>query len=65
MFSRDIATYHKQAVKRTLAEAFPSDARHAYPIERYSRRTQQAANVMLAFAIGIGLALALVHWWSA
>ena len=65
MFSRDIATYHKQAVKRTLAEAFPSDARHAYPIERYSRRTQQAANVLLATAIGIGLALALVHWWSA
>ncbi len=50
---------------RTLQQAFPHDREWAYPIERYSRRTQQAANVMLACAIGIGLALALVHWWSA
>lgn len=64
IFSRDIATHHKQAVKRTLAEAFPADARHAYAIERSSRRTEQVGGVLLACAIGLGLALALVHWWA-
>lgn len=50
---------------RSLAEAFPRDARHAYAIERYSNRTEQVASVILACGIGLMLALALVHWWSA
>lgn len=50
---------------RTLVEAFPADARHAYAIERGSRRFDGVGNVLLACAIGIGLALALAHWWSA
>jgi hypothetical protein len=48
-----------------MAEAFPADARHAYAIERSSRRMDSVGSVLLASAIGIGLALALVHWWSA
>jgi hypothetical protein len=50
---------------RTLAEAFPADARHAYAIERSSRRMDSVGSVLLACAIGIGLALAVAHWWSA
>ena len=50
---------------RTLAEAFPADPRNAYAIERGSRRMDSVGSVLLASAIGIGLALALVHWWSA
>jgi hypothetical protein len=50
---------------RTLAEAFPADARHAYALERSSRRMDSVGSVLLASAIGIALALALVHWWSA
>ena len=49
---------------RTLAEAFPADARHAYAIERSSRRMDSVGSVLLASAIGIAVALALVHWWS-
>jgi hypothetical protein len=48
-----------------MQEAFPADARHAYAIERGSRRMDSVGSVLLASAIGIGLALALVHWWSA
>jgi hypothetical protein len=48
-----------------MAEAFPADARHAYAIERGSRRMDSVGSVLLACAIGIGLALALAHWWSA
>jgi hypothetical protein len=48
-----------------MAEAFPADARHACAIERSSRRMQRVGSVLLASAIGIALALALVHWWSA
>lgn len=33
VFSRDIATHHKQVVKRTLAQAFPRD--HACAVEHY------------------------------
>lgn len=50
---------------RTLQEAFPTDRQWAYAIERYSRRTEQVGSVLLAVAIGLGLALALVHWWAA
>lgn len=50
---------------RTLQEAFPTDRQWAYAIERYSRRTEQVGSALLACAIGLGLALALVHWWAA
>lgn len=50
---------------RTLQEAFPTDRQWAYAIERYSNRTEQVGSVLLACAIGLGLALALVHWWAA
>lgn len=50
---------------RMLQEAFPTDRQWAYAIERYSRRTEQVGSVLLACAIGLGLALALVHWWAA
>ena len=49
---------------RTMAEAFPSDARHAYAIE-HSRRFNAVGSVLLAIAIGLGLGLALVAWWGA
>lgn len=48
---------------RTLQEAFPQE--RAYAIERSSRRMDAVGSVLLAVAIGLGLALALVHWWSA
>jgi hypothetical protein len=50
---------------RTLQEAFPADREWAYAIERHSRRMEAVGSVLLACGIGIGLALALVHWWSA
>lgn len=50
---------------RTLQQAFPRDREWAYPIERYSRRTERVGSVLLACAISLMLALALVHWWSA
>ena len=50
---------------RTLQEAFPTDRQWAYAIERHSNRYEQVGNVLLACAIGLGLALALVHWWAA
>jgi len=51
---------------RSLAEAFPREARHAYAIERGSRRMDSVNSVLLACAVGLmlALALALVHWWS-
>lgn len=50
---------------RSLQEAFPQDREWAYAIERHSNRYDQVGSVLLACAIGLGLALALVHWWSA
>jgi hypothetical protein len=50
---------------RTLQEAFPQDRQWAYAVERTSRRMDAVGSVLLACAIGLGLALALVHWWSA
>jgi hypothetical protein len=50
---------------RTLQEAFPQDRQWAYSLERTSRRMDAVGSVLLACAIGLGLALALVHWWSA
>lgn len=49
---------------RTLNEAFPHDARHAYAIQRVSR-TDTVLGWLLAGAMGVGLGLALVAWWSA
>ena len=48
---------------RSLAEAFPAD--HANPIEHCpaSLRWEAIASVLLAVAIGVGLAAALVAWW--
>jgi hypothetical protein len=48
-----------------MQEAFPTDPCNAYAIERGSRRMDSVGSVLLASAIGIALALALVHWWSA
>lgn len=48
---------------RTLAEAFPSDARHAYAIEHTTRSNSvlwTVAEVCFACLIGMGLAAALV-----
>lgn len=48
---------------RTMQQAFPRDPRHAYPVEHYRRqRFESVAGVLLAVAIGISLALVLVHW---
>lgn len=51
---------------RTLAEAFPCE--RASAIEAYTthvRLWEAMAGVLLAVAIGAGLALWLVVWWSA
>ena len=50
---------------RTLNEAFPADRQWAYAVERTSRRMDAVGSVLLAMVIGLGLALALVHWWAA
>ena len=51
---------------RTLQEAWPSEARHAYAVEHYRvERYESVAGVLLAVACGIGLALALIKWWAA
>jgi hypothetical protein len=34
-------------------------------LERTSRRMDAVGSVLLASLIGLGLALALVHWWAA
>lgn len=49
---------------RTLHEAFPRDRQWAYAIERHTPVRDALLDVALAAAIGIGLALALVHWWA-
>lgn len=49
---------------RTLQEAFPHDAKWAYAIEKVDTRVEAFGGVLLACAIGIGLALALVAWWT-
>jgi len=50
---------------RTLQEAFPADRQWAYAVKRTSRRMDAVGGVLLASLIGLCLALALVHWWSA
>ena len=50
---------------RTLQEAFPADRQWAYAVERTSRRMDAVGSVLLASLFGLGLALALVHWWAA
>ena len=50
---------------RTLQEAFPWDARHAYPVEAYRREGfDRIAGCLLAVAIGVAGAVLLVAWWS-
>lgn len=49
---------------RTLQEAFPADRQWPYAVERHSRRMESVGSVLLAVAISLGLALALIHWWS-
>ena len=53
------------ALAAALAADAAEHARHAYAIERSSRRMDSVGSVLLASAIGIALALALAHWWSA
>ena len=50
---------------RTMAEAFPHEVRNAYAIEHHVPIGERFGGVLLACAIGVGLALALAHWWSA
>lgn len=48
---------------RTLAEAFPRDARHAYPIERVARRrVETAAGALTILALILTVAVTLVRW---
>ena len=47
---------------RSLAEAFPRE--HANPIARYPGTPGRIHGWLLAVAIGLGLALATVHWWT-
>lgn len=51
---------------RTLAECeFTSGYAMAYPQSaRTMSRAEQIASIALAVAIGVGLAAALVVWWS-
>lgn len=50
---------------RTLQQAFPRDAQHAYPIHAYRReRFDAVAGILMAIAIGIAGAVMLVAWWS-
>ena len=51
--------YHRNSML-----AFPRTAEYGCAIERPHRR-EKVASVILACAIGIGLALALVKWWAA
>jgi hypothetical protein len=46
---------------RTLNEAFPNTADYACAVERPA---ESYAGVLLAVAIGVGLAALLVAWWS-
>lgn len=63
MFSRDISSFHRLRAKRSLSEAFP-DVRARWHEGWQRRHVQIGADVALAVVIGIGLALALVHWWA-
>lgn len=46
---------------RTLNEAFPNTADYACAVERPA---ESCADILLAVAIGIGLAALLIAWWS-
>jgi hypothetical protein len=51
---------------RTLREAFPHDARHAYAIERVaSRRMQSVGGALVIIALVLTLASTLVSWAAA
>lgn len=50
---------------RTLQEAWPSEARHAYAVEHYrAERYESVAGWLLAIVIGASLAVVLVKWWA-
>lgn len=49
---------------RTMAEAFPHEARHAYAIEKCESVSEKYAGYALAIAIGMSLAVILAAWWS-
>lgn len=49
---------------RTLHEAFPRDARHAYAIERHPSLNERIADVFLAVVIGVFAAISLAVWWG-
>ena len=49
---------------RTLDEAFPRGMTYGCALERPDAAGERMAGVVLAVLIGIGLACALVHWWS-
>ena len=41
-----------------------TDSKHANPIARYPGTPGRIRGWLLAVAIGLGLALASVHWWT-
>jgi hypothetical protein len=62
--SRGYGTPTTRRFPRSLAQAFPQDA--ANPIEHCPAplRMEAIASVLLAVAIGVGLAASLCIWWS-
>ena len=65
VFSRDISNFHRLRAKRSLSEAFP-DERASWSEGWQRRHTLLVADVALAVAIGVALALVIIHWidWS-
>lgn len=65
MFSRDISSFHRLRAKRSLSEAFPCE-RASWSEGWQRRHALLAADAALAVAIGVALALVIVHWidWS-
>lgn len=57
-----IPAHRRMLAGRTWASAWR--AADADPIERPRSRVALGADIALAVVIGIGLALALVHWWA-
>lgn len=65
MFSRDISNFHRLRAKRSLSEAFP-DERASWREGWQRQHALLVADAALAVAIGVALALVIVHWidWS-
>ena len=49
--------------QRTPRESL-SRADYASPVTQFARRPGRIRGWLLAIAIGLGLALATVHWWT-